>query len=279
MPTPQAIRNQTGPNEYHLEYRLKAGVKPEEIIKALSHLWSRCVSAIQDPSLSGHIHYPRGFTSLVVGFNPVLWQTLNPGQLPPTLHPFAGVTGINGKTAPATQADLWIWLNGAGQSVLFDAARDVTARLSKITDVALEQPCFVYHDGLTFEGFMDTTATTQSLSDNSTKVATDAFVLANSAGSLPNAFAVGSYVLANFQASGSGGPTTCSSVPAGTTATGGGSGNSSSCNCSVSCVPYTNIVCAASGPSTYTDDSLTGTWRAMESETTSSCPGLWLRIN
>lgn len=155
MSVPQPLTNQAGPCQYHLEFRLKSNVQPADIPAVVSNLWERPVSAIRDPSLSGVVLYPRGFTSLVVGFNPSLWNTLAPGQLPPTLHPFGGLKGLNGLSVPTTQADIWIWLNGAGQSVLFDAARSVVAILASITEVALEQPCFVYHDGLTFEGFMD----------------------------------------------------------------------------------------------------------------------------
>lgn len=156
MATPQSLTNQSGPCQYHLEFRLKPGVDPSGAVPvAVAALWERPVSAIRDPSLSGTVNYPRGFTSLVVGFSPAVWSTLSPGQMPPNLQPFRGVEGLNGRAAPATQADIWVWLNGAGQSVLFDAARSVVALLAPVADLVLEQPCFVYHDGLTFEGFMD----------------------------------------------------------------------------------------------------------------------------
>jgi putative iron-dependent peroxidase len=155
MSTPQPLTDLSGPCQYHLEFRLKTGTTVDAVPAKIAQLFERSVSAIQDPSLSGDVAYPRGFTSLVVGFGPTLWNALAPGQSPPALAPFEAVKGLNGLSAPSTQADIWVWLNGAGQSVLFDAARSVVALLAPIADLALEQPCFIYHDGLTFEGFMD----------------------------------------------------------------------------------------------------------------------------
>jgi putative iron-dependent peroxidase len=72
------------------------------------------------------------------------------------LHPFTAIDGPGG-TAPATQHDIWVWVHGSGDDLTLDAARAVTAVLSPVARLALEQPGFAYRDGRDLTGFIDGT--------------------------------------------------------------------------------------------------------------------------
>ena len=102
---------------------------------------------------------PGGASGIVVGFGPDLWERLAPGEAPASLVPMRAVESASGHVAPATQHDLWVWLHGARQDVLFDAARAVNRTLDGVADLAAEQVCFPYHNSLsTMGGFIDGTA-------------------------------------------------------------------------------------------------------------------------
>lgn len=108
-----------------------------------------------------------------------------------------------------------------------------------------------------------TTATTQTSTDNSTKVATTSFVqTAVASGGLPAAFGIGSYVLAGDGLS----------HAAGTTATGS----------SLTVYGLSSSVSPISTPYTATGDTLSGTWRTMQTLTGGNNQpnvGLWQRIS
>ena len=59
--------------------------------------------------------------------------------------------------APATQHDIWVWTHGTGEDVELDVARGIVAVLAPVATLALEQPCFVYHDSRDLTGFIDGT--------------------------------------------------------------------------------------------------------------------------
>ncbi|HMF83399.1 MAG TPA: Dyp-type peroxidase domain-containing protein [Acidimicrobiia bacterium] len=68
-----------------------------------------------------------GGFNLVVGFGPTLWEWLAPGAAPVGFHTFRTIEGLDGKPAPATQHDLWVWVHGTGPDLALDAARAITA--------------------------------------------------------------------------------------------------------------------------------------------------------
>ena len=159
MRTPQPFLPPGPLFEYHLEYRLHADATPERLVDALGPLWGPAVTGVADPGLTTPPRMPGGASGIVVGFGPDLWERLAPGQAPANLVPMTAVESASGHVAPATQHDLWVWLHGARQDVLFDAARAVNQALAGVADLAAEQVCFPYHNSLsTMGGFIDGTA-------------------------------------------------------------------------------------------------------------------------
>src|SRR4029079_11888702 len=102
---PPGIFAQGTRSHYHLEFDLKAGVDPAAV--------AGCVERLREPAVTV------GGANLVVGFGPDLWRTLAPGDVPPGLGPFVAIEG-DGRRAPATQHDAWVWLHGTGPDVLLD---------------------------------------------------------------------------------------------------------------------------------------------------------------
>jgi putative iron-dependent peroxidase len=143
MATPQpGIFAQGTRSHYHLEFDLRPGVDPAAA--------AGCVERLREPAVTV------GGANLVVGFGPDLWRALAPGDVPDDLGPFAPVGG-DGRGAPATQHDAWVWLHGTGPDVLLDMARLVTVALGSELTLAAEQPCFVYRDSRDLTGFVDGT--------------------------------------------------------------------------------------------------------------------------
>ena len=64
----------------------------------------------------------------------------------------------DGRRAPATQHDMWVWTHGTGEDVELDVARgDRRCARRRSPTLAAEQPCFVYHDSRDLTGFIDGT--------------------------------------------------------------------------------------------------------------------------
>jgi putative iron-dependent peroxidase len=143
MITPQpGIFAQGTRSQYHLEFDVKPGTKPGAVAAAVARLREPLVTA--------------GGTNIVVGFRADLWRSIAPDDTPPDAHEFAGVEG-DGRGAPATPHDVWVWLHGSGPDVLLDNARAVVATLAPVTTLAQEEPCFVYLDSRDLTGFIDGT--------------------------------------------------------------------------------------------------------------------------
>jgi porphyrinogen peroxidase len=129
-------------SHYHLEFDLRPGADDDTVIEALHGL--------REPSVTA------GGSNIVVGFGPDLWRRLRPVDAPAALAPFVAVEG-DGRRAPATQHDLWVWTHGTGEDVELDVARAVVAVLAPTLVLAAEQPCFVYRDSRDLTGFIDGT--------------------------------------------------------------------------------------------------------------------------
>jgi putative iron-dependent peroxidase len=143
MPVPQpGIFAQGTRSHYHLEFDLRAGVTDEQIRAALNGLREPAVTA--------------GGSNIVVGFGAALWRWLEPDAAPAALAPFEPIEG-DGRRAPATQHDIWVWTHGTGEDIELDVARGVTAALAPVASLAAEQPCFVYRDSRDLTGFIDGT--------------------------------------------------------------------------------------------------------------------------
>ena len=129
-------------SHYHLEFDRRPDVAPQAIAAA--------VGALREPSVTA------GASNLVVGFGAGTWREVSAEDAPAALAPFTAVEG-EGRRAPATQHDVWVWVHGTGPDVLLDNARAVAAALGPVAELANEQPCFVYHDSLDLTGFIDGT--------------------------------------------------------------------------------------------------------------------------
>lgn len=131
-------------SHYSLEFDLHPGAAPGAVTGAVVQLREPTVTA--------------GGLNLVIGFGAGLWAQLAPGgAVPRELRPFDVVEGLDGHRAPATQHDIWIWVHGTGEDIALDAARLCTTVLAPVAELALEQPCFVYHDSRDMTGFIDGT--------------------------------------------------------------------------------------------------------------------------
>jgi putative iron-dependent peroxidase len=104
-----------------------------------------------------------GGVNLVLAFGPALWRRLAPAHAPASLRPFSSIVAPDGRTAPATQHDVWLWINGSTPDVVFEHARSAAKTLEEAATLAAEQPCFVHRDSRDLTGFIDGTANPQLL--------------------------------------------------------------------------------------------------------------------
>ena len=134
-----------GTHAHHfLEFDLRPGITPTAAVASFRRLRTPEVSA--------------GGVNLVVAFGADAWREVAPSDAPASLDRFPGITAPDGRGAPATQHDAWMWISGSSPDVTFDHAR---AAANAVADVALlvaEQPGFTYHEGRDETGFVDGTA-------------------------------------------------------------------------------------------------------------------------
>ncbi len=115
----------------------------------------------QAASVLGRLRGPRvaaGGVNLVLAFGSELWRVLAPADVPVGLAPFQPVGRIGGHHAPATQHDLWLWINGSSQDVVFEHTRAAAAAIDTVALLANEQVAFVHRDSRDLTGFIDGTA-------------------------------------------------------------------------------------------------------------------------
>jgi porphyrinogen peroxidase len=137
-----------GTNAHHfLEFDLKPGVKSEQAVSAFRGLRTPDVSA--------------GGVNLVVAFAADLWQAVAPDSAPPDLASFQPVTGKDGRGAPATQHDAWLWISGAAPDVTWHSARAAALAVADAASLVTERDGFTYHGGRDITGFVDGTANPQ----------------------------------------------------------------------------------------------------------------------
>jgi porphyrinogen peroxidase len=99
-----------------------------------------------------------GRINIVVAFGPRAWRTIAPTASPASLADFHEIRGQQGRVAPATQHDLWLWMSASAPDVSWDHARSATAALRDVAKLAGEQPAFIYRDNRDMTGFLDGTA-------------------------------------------------------------------------------------------------------------------------
>ena len=134
-----------GTDSHHfLEFDLRPEVTPTQAVASFRRLRSAEVSA--------------GGVNIVVAFGADAWREVAPSESPSSLREFRAIEGPDGRSAPATQHDAWIWISGSAQDVTWDHARAVAHALEDVVELAAEQPGFAYHDGRDITGFVDGTA-------------------------------------------------------------------------------------------------------------------------
>ncbi len=132
-----------------LEFDIRRGVGPRRVVDALRQLRAPSVTA--------------GGVNLVLAFGASLWRALAPGHAPASLQAFAAVEGPDGRRVPAAQHDVWLWVSGSTNDVVFEHALAASRLLAPVAVLAAEQPCFVQRDSRDLTGFVDGTANPQLL--------------------------------------------------------------------------------------------------------------------
>ena len=126
MSVPQQGIFAQGTTAHHfLEFDLRPDLATATIVTALSRLRQPAVSA--------------GAVNLIIAFGPDLWRRIAPEHVPDTLHPFSDIAGRDGRCAPATQHDVWVWINGSLTDVVFGHVRR-SALSSRIFHLARRTP-------------------------------------------------------------------------------------------------------------------------------------------
>ena len=148
--TPQrAIFDESARYHRFLEYRVAAdgpGLEPVRVAGAVGAALHAARSRVDRPA------------RIVVAFGRRLWSALAPGAVPGDLLDFETIRGVDGHVAPATQCDLWFWLQGVGEDENVARTLALHAALGNDFELALEQPGFTYFESRDLIDFEDGTA-------------------------------------------------------------------------------------------------------------------------
>ena len=135
-----------GTHAHHfLEFDLAPGLTGADAVAAFRRLRTPDVSA--------------GGVNLVMAFGADLWRAVAPA--PDDLAPFTTVGDTDGRHAPATQHDAWLWISGAEPDVTWQSARAAVEAVGEAGHVASERAAFTYQGGRDITGFVDGTANPQ----------------------------------------------------------------------------------------------------------------------
>jgi porphyrinogen peroxidase len=99
-----------------------------------------------------------GGINLVLAFGAELWRAIAPRDVPTGLAAFQPIGRLGGHHAPASQHDLWLWINGSSQDVVFEHTRAAAKAIETVAALASEQVAFVHRDSRDLTGFLDGTA-------------------------------------------------------------------------------------------------------------------------
>jgi len=111
----------------------------------------RLIGQLEQPAVSA------GGVNLVVAFGANLWRRLAPDEMPAGLGAFREIVGLDGKRAPATQHDVFVWISGSSSDVVFEHSRIAAMAIANVAVIATEQACFVHRDSRDLMGFIDGT--------------------------------------------------------------------------------------------------------------------------
>ena len=127
----------------YLEFELRPGAEPLAL--------ARAVADLDEP------HSTVGGANLVVGLRPSLWAQVSE-DAPAAVQDFAApLTGPDGFTMPATQHDLWVWIAGSANDLVFDVATAIVEALVEVAVVVDEVTGWSYRHSRDLTGFEDGT--------------------------------------------------------------------------------------------------------------------------
>ena len=145
--TPQrAIFDEAARYHRFLEYRADGEVDRGRAARAVAAALAAARSSVDRPA------------RIVVAFGRRLWSALAPDSVPSDLRDFETIRGVDGHVAPATQCDLWIWLQGDGEDEIVARTLALHRALRGDFALALEQPGFTYFASRDLIDFEDGTA-------------------------------------------------------------------------------------------------------------------------
>lgn len=159
---PQPFLQGNGLAVGHYQFTFHSDISPSDVIARLGRLWETAIVGDEDPTIENtygrkqppEFGAPSG--SIVVGFRPEWWSHIDPAGVPENLKSFTeNIQGLDGSVVPATQNDLWIWLNQSSMDRLFDSICKVRQTLNGIADLSEARECFTYHNSVTLDGFAD----------------------------------------------------------------------------------------------------------------------------
>lgn len=137
-------------HHYYLEYRISEGAETVGLRDALA-------TGLSLPRAQDQL--------LVTAFGEALWQRLAPGRTPFRLRPFETIGDPAGRHAPATQRDIWFWLQATAEDANFDLAFGIHQALAPHARPELEIDGFKYHGERDLIGFVDGTGNPKTRED------------------------------------------------------------------------------------------------------------------
>ena len=145
--TPQRAIFDESPR-YHrfFEYLVDGEPEPDRMARTIGSALCAARSSVDRPA------------RIVAAFGRRLWSVLAPDAAPTDLRDFETIQGVDGHVAPATQCDLWIWLQGDGEDENVARALALHAALRGDFTLQLEQPGFTYFESRDLIDFEDGTA-------------------------------------------------------------------------------------------------------------------------
>ena len=145
-PPQRAIFDESARYHRFLEYRVDGEVERSRAAPAVASALAAARSSVDRPA------------RIVVAFGRRLWSALAPDSVPSDLRDFETIRGVDGHVAPATQCDLWVWLQGEGEDENVARTLALHRKLRDGFSLELEQPGFTYFESRDLIDFEDGTA-------------------------------------------------------------------------------------------------------------------------
>lgn len=132
---------------YYLEYRLPSSLSTIDLKQALNEILTQSLTD----------EYADAGCYVTFAFSRNAFTHLSSKAIPHDLRDFHTLTSPNGHTAVSTQADLFFWLHGSAEDLLFDMALFINKKLNNLADIFLDLKGFSYHKNRDLIGFVDGT--------------------------------------------------------------------------------------------------------------------------